>query len=107
MFSGVRESLLKNKTQHIYNYNHNVIPKETLEKVLACYQLSIEDVSDKIVEHSDDDDDDLNIKSQVTKFIKSFFKNPYRNEDTVWIKKFTSDNSINIKLKFTALSRLL
>lgn len=43
----------------IYNYNHNAVPKETLERVLACYQLSIEDVSDKIVEHSDDGDDDL------------------------------------------------
>jgi Zn-dependent peptidase ImmA (M78 family) len=43
----------------IYNYNHNAVPKETLEKVLACYQLTIEDVSDKIVTHSDDDDDDL------------------------------------------------
>ena len=27
----------------IYNYNHNAIPKETLEKVLDCYQLNIED----------------------------------------------------------------
>lgn len=41
----------------IYNYNHNAVPKETLERVLACYQLSIEDVSDKIVTPSDDDDD--------------------------------------------------
>lgn len=43
----------------IYNYNHNAVPKETLEKVLACYHLSIEDVRDKLVEHSDDDSDDL------------------------------------------------
>jgi Zn-dependent peptidase ImmA (M78 family) len=43
----------------IYNYNHNAVPIETLEKVLACYHLTIEDVSDKIVTHSDDDDDDL------------------------------------------------
>lgn len=43
----------------IYNYNHNAVPRETLEKVLACYQLSIEDVSDKLVEHDDDNDDDL------------------------------------------------
>lgn len=43
----------------IYNYNHNAVPRETLEKVLACYQLSIEDVSDKLVEHVDADDDDL------------------------------------------------
>lgn len=43
----------------IYNYNHNAVPKETLEKVLACYQLSIEDISDKLVSPADDDDDDL------------------------------------------------
>ncbi len=41
----------------IYNYNHNAVPKETLEKVLACYQLSIEDISDKLVSFDDDDDD--------------------------------------------------
>ena len=41
----------------IYNYNHNAIPKETLERVLAYYKLVIDDVSDKIVEFSDDDDD--------------------------------------------------
>lgn len=43
----------------IYNYNHNAIPKETLERVLAYYQLSIEDVNDKLIEHPDDDSDDL------------------------------------------------
>lgn len=36
----------------IYNYNHNAVPRETLEKVLACYQLSIEDVGDRLVEHT-------------------------------------------------------
>ena len=41
----------------IYNYNHNAVPKETLERVLAYYKLVIDDVSDKIVEFSDDDDD--------------------------------------------------
>lgn len=43
----------------IYNYNHNAVPKETLEKVLACYHLTIDDVRDKIVEHSEDEGDDL------------------------------------------------
>ena len=43
----------------IYNYNHNAIPKETLEKVLACYHLEIEDIRDKLIQPSDDDDDDL------------------------------------------------
>ncbi|XCP84955.1 ImmA/IrrE family metallo-endopeptidase [Roseburia hominis] len=45
----------------IYNYNHNVIPRETLGKVLACYQLNMEDISDRLVSHSEDADnlDDL------------------------------------------------
>ena len=33
--------------------------KETLEKVLACYKLSIEDINDKLDEKMDDSDDDL------------------------------------------------
>lgn len=45
----------------IYNYNHNAIPKETLERALACYQLSIEDINDRLVTRSDEDEnlDDL------------------------------------------------
>ena len=48
----------------IYNYNHNAVPKETVERVLACYGLSIDDVSDKIITPSVDDDDldDLKLK---------------------------------------------
>lgn len=50
---------------------------------------------------------DWSFKSQVIKFVKRFFKDPYRNEDTTWIKKFISDNGIDIKLKLAALSKLL
>ena len=41
----------------IYNYNHNAIPRETLENVLECYQLTIEDISDRLVEFPEEDDD--------------------------------------------------
>lgn len=41
----------------IDNYNHNVIPRETLEKALECYRLTIEDISDKLVEVKDSEDD--------------------------------------------------
>ena len=41
----------------IYNYNHNAIPRETLIKVLECYQLTIEDISDRLVEFPEEDDD--------------------------------------------------
>ncbi len=41
----------------IYNYNHNAIPKDTLEKVLECYQLTMEDISDRLVEFPKEDED--------------------------------------------------
>ena len=43
----------------IYNYNHNAVPRETLEKVLECYQLTIEDISDRLLEFPEEEDDDL------------------------------------------------
>ncbi len=45
----------------IYNYNHNAIPRETLEKALDCYGLSVDDVSDELVcnVHEEDDLEDL------------------------------------------------
>lgn len=52
---------------------------------------------------------DLNwsFRSQVTKFIKRFIKDPYRSEDTDWIRKLSETYSFSIKAKLTALSRLL
>lgn len=41
----------------IYNYNHNAIPLETLEKALGCYHLSVEDVRDKLVGHLEEAND--------------------------------------------------
>ena len=43
-------------------------------------------------------------KSQIKKFIIRFFKNPYREEDTKWIKKLASENNVNIKLKLAELN---
>lgn len=40
----------------IYNYNHKAIPLETLEKALDCHHISVEDISDKLVAHTEDDD---------------------------------------------------
>ena len=46
-------------------------------------------------------------RSQVVKFVKRFFKELYRVEDTIWIKRLTSENNINVKMKLTALSKLI
>ncbi len=41
----------------IYNYNHKLIPRETLEKVLEYYNFSMDDINDKLVDFSDEEED--------------------------------------------------
>ena len=47
----------------IYNYNHNAIPKETLERVLNCYRLNIEDISDRLEEPISEKRHDMDSKA--------------------------------------------
>lgn len=46
-------------------------------------------------------------KSQVSKFIKRFLKDPYRNEDKEWILDLAVKKGFSIKVKLEALSKLL
>jgi len=46
-------------------------------------------------------------RSQLRKFIQRFWQNPYREEDTKWIKKFAADNGIKIQSKISNLSKLI
>ena len=46
-------------------------------------------------------------KSHVTKFIKRFLKDPYRSEDTEWIRNLAATKGFSIKEKLAALSKLL
>ena len=46
-------------------------------------------------------------KSQVSKFIKRFLKDPYRNKDKEWILDLAAKKGFSIKVKLEALSKLL
>lgn len=46
-------------------------------------------------------------RSQVAKFIKRFWKEPYKKEDKQWIDKIMSDRKIKVKSKFAELSKLI
>ena len=46
-------------------------------------------------------------RSQLVRFIKRFFKDPYRKADTEWIKRFAKDHGISLKGKLESLGRLL
>lgn len=52
---------------------------------------------------------DLNwaLRSQVSKFVKRFFSDPYRNEDQEWIRKLVDKHNIKVKSRLTVLSKLI
>ncbi len=52
---------------------------------------------------------DLNwsLRSQMEKFIRRFWKEPYKDEDKQWMQKLVEDNDIKVKSKFLALRRLI
>ncbi len=52
---------------------------------------------------------DLNwsFRSQISRFIKRFIKDPYRKEDTKWIQNIANSYNVSIKDKLIVLSKLL
>ena len=43
----------------IFNYNRCAIPEETLKRVLTYYQLSMDDINDRLKQEDKDEDDDF------------------------------------------------
>ncbi len=52
---------------------------------------------------------DLNwsFKGQISKFIRRFWKEPYKEADRQWMQRLVEDKEIKVKSKFGALSRVL
>lgn len=52
---------------------------------------------------------DLNwtLKSQVSKFLKRFWRDPYREEDSKWIQELVRKHEVAVKTKFMELQKLL
>lgn len=52
---------------------------------------------------------DLNwsVKGQISKFIRRFWKEPYKVADRQWMQRLVEDKEIKVKSKFGALSRVL
>lgn len=46
-------------------------------------------------------------RSQIVKFIKRFWKDPYKNEEKKWMSKLVEERKIRVKSKFTDLQKLL
>ena len=94
----------------LLQFEDDIMPFTFADVLILRYLLGTVDENQTI-----NDFDSINVasnlnwsfKSQLIKFIKRFFKDPYRNEDTEWIKKLTVENNINIKQKFQMLRKIL
>lgn len=94
----------------LLQFEDDVMPFTFADVLILRYLLGTVDENQTVTDfNSINSSSDLNwsFKSQVTKFIKRFYKNPYRNEDTIWINKLAIENNINIKLKFQLLRKLI
>lgn len=109
-------SLLTNDTKQggpymsLLQFEDDIMPFNFADVLILRYLFGIVDGSQTVNDFNlINTSSNLNwsFKSQMTKFIKRFFKDPYRNEDTVWIKKIAVEKNINIKQKLVVLSKLL
>lgn len=50
---------------------------------------------------------DWSFKSQIAKFIRRFFTDPYRSNDVEWIKNLAKEHNVAVKSKLTILRKLL
>ena len=94
----------------LLQFEDDVMPFTFADVLILRYLLGTADENQTVKDfNAVNNASDLNwvFKSQVIKFIKRFFGDPYRNEDTKWIKKLAIENNINIKTKLKILRRLL
>ena len=94
----------------LLQFEDDVMPFTFADVLILRYLLGAVDANQTVNDFkASNRSSDLNwsFKSQVTKFIKRFFRDPYRDEDTKWIKKLASENNVNIKMKLAALSKLI
>jgi len=94
----------------LLQFEDDVMPFTFADVLILRYLMGIADESQTVK-----DFDAVNtaakldwaFRSQLSKFIRRFFKDPYREEDTVWIREFEKKYDIKLKEKLGMLGKLL
>ena len=92
----------------LLQFNDDIMPFTFADVLILRYLVNAADENKTVSDFElINDISELNwsFRSQLTKFIKRFFKNPYRSEDTVWIKNLAGAH--NIKAKLERLNKLI
>lgn len=94
----------------LLQFEDEIMPFTFADVLILRYLIGMVDEKQTVKDFNlINDASDLNwaFRSQVIKFIKRFFKDPYRKEDTKWIQKLADDHGVMIKSKLAALSKLI
>ena len=89
---------------------YDVMPFTFADILILRYLLGVVDENQTVTDFNIINlTSDLNwsLKSQLAKFIKRFWKEPYKDEEKQWMQELVHKNHIKIKEKFAVLRALL
>ena len=94
----------------LLQFDDSVMPFNFSDVLILRYLLELADEYQTVSDFNlINDISNLNwrFRTQVAKFVKRFYQDSYRVEDTRWIKKLAADHNIRVKNKLTTLKRLI
>ncbi len=94
----------------LLQFEDDVMPFTFADVLILRYLMGIAEADQTVADFDEvNTASDLNwaFRSQLSKFIKRFLKDPYREEDVTWIRELEKKNEINLKDKLIYLSKLL
>ena len=94
----------------LLQFDDSVMPFNFSDVLILRYLLGLADEYQTVKDFNlINDIPNLNwrFRTQVAKFVKRFYQDSYRVEDTRWIKKLAADHNIRVKNKLTVLNRLI
>lgn len=94
----------------LLQFEDDVMPFTFADVLIIRYLIGQEDEEQTV-----NDFDEINsaseqnwsFRSQLAKFIRRFFKDPYRKDDTDWIKELAERHNVAVKNKLQTLSRMV
>lgn len=94
----------------LLQFEDDVMPFTFTDVLILRYLMGITDAAQTVKDFDAvNEAADLNwaFRSQLSKFIRRFLKDPYREEDTAWIREFEKKYGIKLEEKLRTLGKLL
>lgn len=91
----------------LLQFEHDIMPFTFADVLILRYLLNNADAGQTVRDFKLIDEASSlqwSFKSQVTKFIKRFWGDPYKDDEKKWMQKLVADNHIKVKSKFVELS---